>query len=333
MKRVLFLLISAIILISLCTCELSMEAPKQGKTHILVYGNDYWYTTDLKLKATVNDAVQVGLALSKLCQKCNRPYDVTFVYGDNIVDGKRYFDPIIKEQLEGEEYVIDPDVTRTSLLDHLDALASDPEASDNDMVFIYFSGHGSSGLKNKIAPYGGDDEDYDIPFSTLFVVQNDYVETSTTMVRSTEITERIESIPGTKIVLSDFCYSGGFVEAGYVSYTPNEYTGMDAEKMFGLKEEICEKTSTFYLSAARYYEISQEEPAKAYSPTLHGYFTRALLEALGWDDKTYTLKKGGAYENGMITFFSVARYTWKNDHKPQVPMFNGGSNDIVLFSY
>ena len=84
MRRFLLVLMS-VLLVFLCSCELSMTAPKPGKVHILVYGNDYWFLENSKnwLNSTVNDAVQVGIALTKLCEKANMAYDATFIYGEN----------------------------------------------------------------------------------------------------------------------------------------------------------------------------------------------------------------------------------------------------------
>jgi len=142
------------------------------------------------------------------------------------------------------------------------------------------------------------------------------------------LTDKIVAIKGTKVVFSDFCYSGSFVQAGYVSVTGSEYKEMTALDLFSLKSEIRESSSTFFLSASRYYEISEEE-----ARIDHGYFTKALLEALGWDESTGTIINGGALKNGKLTFFDVANYVMRNDEAPQTPMYNGGSNDIILFSF
>ena len=86
------------------------------------------------------------------------------------------------------------------------------------------------------------------------------------------------------------------------------------------------KSGTFYLSASRYNENSEEKGN-------HGYFTRSLLNALGWDETSRVIRTGGAYKDGRITFFDVAKYTTQNDGAKQAPMYSGGSNDLVLFSF
>ena len=110
MRKLVIALIAAL-LILLCSCELFMETPKPGKVHILVYGNDYWFTESSKLNATVNDAVQVGIAISKTCEKAKLKYDVTYIYGEN-----RLFD----SEIDTTFSTIEPDTTKTSLLNHLE---------------------------------------------------------------------------------------------------------------------------------------------------------------------------------------------------------------------
>ena len=70
MRRLMVFLISALIVLGLCSCELSYQAPAVGKMRILVYGNSYQYgskiynssgelmpsSTAAVLTKTVNDA-------------------------------------------------------------------------------------------------------------------------------------------------------------------------------------------------------------------------------------------------------------------------------------
>ena len=107
MRKNIVLLLFAIILISLCSCELSMEKPKQGKVHILVYGNDYRYMPSGHLNDTVNDAVQVGMSQQMLLDAWGEPqqrrrFDVNFKsftkyvypFADVVVSSSRYITEI-----------------------------------------------------------------------------------------------------------------------------------------------------------------------------------------------------------------------------------------------
>ena len=309
MRKSILLILFAIILISLCSCELSMEKPKQGKVHILVYGNDYSGTSS-PLSYTVNDAVQVGRVLSKLSVKQNCEYETFFIYGSSLESIK--YDKIITN--DGINATIYHDLSWPFLQKMLAKLKDSSE--EGDLVFTFFSGHGRSSITKQV-PYGTDTSK-----KGVFCV-------SDTDVSVSDISDLIEDIPGTKVVFSDFCFSSSFVQAGYVSVTGNEYSSMDATKLFGLRSKICEKSSTFYLSASRYYQLSREHES-----IKHGYFTKALLEAFGWDEDKGELVLGKAYKDGKITFFDVANYIVNNDNESrQNPMFSGGSHDIILFSF
>lgn len=310
MRKSIVLLLLSILIISLCSCELSMEKPKQGKVHILVYGNDYAGTSG-QLSYTVNDAVQVGRVLAKLSEKQNREYETFFIYGSSI-DSKKY-DKIIAN--DGINATIYHDLS-WSFLQKMFAKVKDSSA-EGDLVFIFFSGHGGSPITKQV-PYGTDTSEYG------------YFKTSISEdVLVSRISGLIEDLPGTKVVFSDFCFSGSFVQAGYVSVTGNEYSTMDATELFGHRSEICESSSTFYLSASRYYQLSREHES-----IKHGYFTKALLEAFGWDEDKGELVLGKAYKDGKITFFDVANFIVNNDNESgQNPMYSGGSNDIILFSF
>ena len=321
MRKSILLILFAIILISLCSCELSMEKPKQGKVHILVYGNDYRYMPSGRLNDTVNDAVNVGMALSKLCEKQQVSYSAKYIYGmDNSYDAE-------VSSLPNSE--ISHNLTYAYLIESMKNLTTGENAAkEGDLTFIFFSGHGFSDYPDKknMAEYGADTAS-----KGYFLTRKAESSEESIRVPVSVLIEKINAIPGAKVVFSDFCFSGTFVQAGYVSVTGNEYNSMDATKLFGLRSEICESSSSFYLSASRYYEKSWEQVP---SVGTHGYFTKALLDAFGWDEDSRTIKTGGAYKNGRITFLDVANYTANNDNESrQNPMFSGGSNDIILFSF
>ncbi len=319
MRRLRSVVLSVLVLIvffCLCSCELSMKAPQQGKVHILVYGNDYDGMSLKPLSATVDDAVQTGKALSALCEKQGMDkdvdYDVMFIFGSKFPT--KYTDIPASDRSD--------DLTGTHLLSELDRIAAASE--DGDMTFFFLSGHGDSEYRSKV-DYGTDTAS-----NAIFATKKTNIPGSKAYdpVPVSTLIEHVEAIRGSKIVFADFCYSGAFVQSGYVTVTGSEYKEMTALDLYYLKSEIRESSSSFYLSASRYYEISEESPSIG-----HGYFTKALLDAFGWDESTGTIKAGGAQKSGKISFFDVANYVMKNDEAPQTPMYSGGSNDIILFSF
>ena len=315
-------LLSVLILlfiVALCSCELFTPAPGHGKVHILVYGNDYFNQALNDLQYTVVDAVQVGKALSALCEKQGLvkdvDYDVRFIYG------ARLYSDYNKSIPEADR---SRDLSWTYLSGELDRIAA--SSKDGDMTFLYFSGHGDNEYKSKVE-YGTDTAS-----KVVFATRRTKDSSANYLVPVSTIREKIEAIHGTKVVFSDFCYSGAFVQAGYVSVTGSEYKELTATDLYSMRSDIRESSSSFYLSASRYYEVSEEEPLE--KPSIyHGYFTKALLDALGWDEKSGTIINGGVLKYGKISFFDVANYVLRNDEASQTPMYNGGSNDIVLFSF
>ena len=313
MRRLLLLLIPVMLLLFLCSCELSYEAPKAGKLHILVYGNDYQYgskvfypsgepldrATANRLYKTVNDAQQVGRAFVALAAKAGVEADI--------------------------RYLVDvEDVTKTRLVAELEALAA--SASSNDMTIIYYSGHGF-GDRNKM-PYGSDTAS-----CSYLVPRNPEKMDSSVLFPISEFLDLVNTIKGVKIVMGDFCYSGALVQSGFFSVTSGDYGLFDSSTLlFEYRDKISENSSLFCLSASRYNELSYEFTMS--TDPLHGKFTNALLQALGWDEENQTLTVAEAEKNGRITLFEIAKYVTAHDGESrQTPMVNGGSNDIVLFSF
>ena len=311
MKRMMVFLLPILLLVALCSCELSYQAPAVGKMHILVYGNDYKYGSKIydesgkpcegisarPLYKTVNDALQVGMALSKLAEKANREYDICFL---------TEHDTVLKSNLVSE----------------LDAIANSSNA--NDITIIYCSGHGL-GVDQKLS-YGTDTSSFS------YIVPRDPVHLdSSVLFPVSEFLSLVNAINGVKIVIGDFCYSGSLVQSGFFSVTMGEYNLFDSSSLL-FENKICESPSLFCLSASRYNEKSFEFNLP--SDPLHGKFTNALLQALGWDEENQTLTVAEAEKNGRITLFEIAKYVTAHDGESrQTPMVNGGSNDIVLFSF
>ena len=317
MRRIIIIALSILLLAALCSCEFTCDSPAQGKMHILVYGNDYTYGSSVyyedgtkiqgsanPLKGTVNDAFQVGLALCNLAK--SNDYDAIFMIG------------IESRSVSGLNATVINDVSKIAFLNVLDSLAS--EASENDITIIYYSGHGLGG-ETKL-PYGSD------PASGSYLAlrrDND----STVLYPISKFLRTVESIPGTKVIIGDFCHSGALVRAGNVSVTSGEYSNISASKLLKYRNNITESSSVYCLSAARYFEKSYEPGGGE-----HGYFTKALLKGLGWDEEAQSLVMPEAMTDNRITLFNLAKYVTTNDgNTKQTPMTSGGSNDIILFSF
>ena len=321
MRRLISFLIAVFLLVVLCSCEISYQAPATGKMHILVYGNDYSYgnkiyiepgvqfetNKNLLLQKTVNDAVQVGKAFTKLAIKAGiENYEAIYLIGDE------------NREIGYEHSIVKNDVTLETLKSTIMSIVAD--SSENDITIIYYSGHGhGSGTK---VSYGSDtsSQSYLIPKlegnSSIFYKVSDLL-------------NLVNKIKGVKVVIGDFCYSGSLVQSNNFTVTSGEYLQMDTTYLFAEKRnDIHENPSLFCLSASRYNELAREDKP------LHGNFTNALLEALGWDEENQCLKTAAAEKNNRILLSEIAKYVIAHDEESkQTPMVSGGSNDIVLFSF
>ena len=318
MRRLTIILL-AVMLIVLCSCELAVKAPGPGRMHIFVYGNDYKYGKAVYyedgkqagnapvLNGTVNDAYQVGLALCSLAAKAGYEYEGIFMTG---TESRSVSDPNIS---------VIKSVYKSDFISVLDTLAKKVESSD--ITIIYYSGHGL-GETEKL-PYGSDPSQ-----DSYLALRRD--NNSSILYPISCFMDRVDAIPGIKVVLGDFCHSGAMVRQGNVSVTSGEYYGIDASTLLSrYGNDITESPSVFCLSAARYYESSYEPGGGR-----HGYFTEALLKALGWDEENSRLTTPGALNGNRLTLFDIARYVTDHDsNAKQTPMTSGGSNDIILFSF
>lgn len=318
MRRLTIILLT-VMLIVLCSCELAVKAPGPGRMHIFVFGNDYKYGKAVyyedgkqagnapALNGTVNDAYQVGLALCSLAAKAGYEYEGIFMTG---TESRSVSDPNIS---------VIKSVYKSDFISVLDTLAKKVESSD--ITIIYYSGHGL-GETEKL-PYGADPSVH-----SYLALRRD--NNSSILYPISYFMDRVDAIPGIKVVLGDFCHSGAMVRQGNVSVTSGEYYGIDASTLLSrYGNYITESPSVFCLSAARYYESSYEPGGGR-----HGYFTEALLKALGWDEENSRLTTPGALNGNRLTLFDIARYVTDHDsNAKQTPMTSGGSNDIILFSF
>ena len=155
MRRILLSLALVAVLVCLCSCELSVEAPKVGKVHILAYGNDFNYgtktaggwTSNVYMEGEVtrygvlsglefppDDAIQVSNALAAIAERCGLEHDEVCIAG---VGTPSKFE----------------DMTKARLFNEIEDLKD--RAQSNDITFLFFSCHGE-GFKKEAQDYGTD---------------------------------------------------------------------------------------------------------------------------------------------------------------------------------
>ena len=95
-----------------------------------------------------------------------------------------------------------------------------------------------------------------------------------------------------------------------------------------------------FVLAATTADNTSKEPING--DHIHGHFSRALLEGLGWDQATNTLKEQSrpAFTSGILSLDSLFAYIHTHQDFPtegifsssyQHPTITGGALDLVLF--
>lgn len=323
-----FAMILAVLLL-VCSCELIYEAkdgsPSIERVNILVYGNDYANSTwnhgpVSKLYGTVNDATQVGLAFEALAKESGLECNAHYILGKNHDRTGVNFRYEIQNAIENP----DTDTTMSHFREVISQIADISTEKDLTVVFVSCHGHYDASVGTK-AEYGKAEGTYFVTSANKgdeceFYSHNDFL-------------DDVSRIKGIKLILADVCHSGGIVRPGYVSVDKEEYKNASAAQLFFENEKMDIDASLFCLSASRYYEESFEYRTAGSDDRTHGYFTVALLEALGWNGESYT-GNAKAARNGRLTFQNLVIYVTENDNEgSQTPMSSGGGNDVVLFSF
>ena len=121
------------------------------------------------------------------------PYDVERMY--YVLDQCQFGSSNTVLSIINDE-LIDLEATKTAILQGITSTFSG--ADENDISFFYFSGHGT----------------YGEGFSTSYICPTDYDNTVNFAISVDELESALSSIPGTKVVILDSCFSGGFIGKG-----------------------------------------------------------------------------------------------------------------------
>lgn len=323
-----FAMILAVLLL-VCSCEFIYEAkdgrPSIERVNILVYGNDYANSTwnhgpVSKLYGTVNDATQVGLAFEALAKESGLECNAHYILGKNHDRTGVNFRYEIQNAIENP----DTDTTMSNFRKVIAEIADISTEKDLTVVFVSCHGHYDASKGTK-AEYGKAEGTYFVTSAN----NGDECEFYSHKV----FLDDVSRIKGIKLILADVCHSGGIVRPGYVSVDKEEYKNASAAQLFFENDKTDIDASLFCLSASRYYEESFEYRTAGSDDRTHGYFTVALLDALGWNGESYT-GSAKAARNGRLTFQNLVIYVTENDNEgSQTPMYSGGGNDVILFSF
>lgn len=171
----------------------------------------------------------------------------------------------------------DLNATKNAILNGIDSTFSD--ADENDISYLYFSGHGYLDTDTNIS--------YICPTDTAVVLD------LSTMISVDELESHLSAIPGTKVVLLDSCFSGGFIgkEKKEIIISKENLISFNNEiiNVFSQSQPKDLLTTNQYkvLTSSHYDQPSVEYSNHPYDGDPFGLFTFAFCRGCGYDDGNY----------------------------------------------
>jgi len=292
----------AALLLVLAGCTINPTPPDR---YALVYGvSDYVYQNDLI--NTKNDATEVANAL------ISKGYNVYLRITDDVGNN---------------------DATKVQFMDDFQNIV--PTIREDDILLVYFSGHGG-----QIVQGADSDEDQFADEYDEAILFSNGIDTDSPLTDNELHTLLSQSGVIKKVVIIDACNSGGFIgqEYDYDALNPaysssDEYnTGIISNTLrafFSPKTGDIPPSSAIVISAAGEQEVSWESGAYG-----HGIFTYALLNAFTDSDNN----RDGYIDTGELYYYACEfiEVFWNSiapgDEEFQyMPHISGGPVDYILF--
>jgi len=267
----------------------------------------------LNLYGTINDGIQLENAFRTICDNNQIPYtgnnyhQVGVDYSSSTVNNIYY---------PSKEHII------TALI-NLKA-----SSTDNSINIIYYSGHGFDNGSWALA--------------TTNSVTGLSIFNSNQVLSVDEIYEELEDIKGKTLIIVDACFSGNFYKESAYSLQKDKFSLINAFSKFISNDS---EVSDIYILCATEDDNKSYEPGYTSGIRLHGFFTKALLEGLGWDDEDESTPGElaetipPAAVNKIVSVDYLVEYIKANqdialsDGDHQYPQVYGGRYDLVLFEY
>jgi len=332
------LFIIFILLFIFISCDL-IHVNQPYEINLITIALDYQNATNVNnLYGTINDAKEVEKALSLMCERNEvnytsfNYYQIGYDYSENTINNLEY-------------------PSKSHILEGLNKIKKN--SKENSINIIYYSGHSDSEGSFILATT--DSKEGEIEF-------NDYTGKIEPHQKITtdELYSAIENYKGQTILISDSCYSGNL-------YRENPYSikeKIDLPSLYNKFISQDSNNSNIYILAATEIDNTAHEPFYEVGYRQHGYFTKALLEGLGWCDGVKgelsneiideLVDNNGvqgllahglppAVNNNILSIDSLVEYIEENQEislnanqnslAHQYPQVSGGRYDVVLFKY
>lgn len=297
-------------------CELFIAEAPLGSIHAIYVGLNYHGTDVNPLRGTINDAEELELCLSNLSTRCHRTYHASSLLQKGGTSSSEYDYPSTFATLP----------TKDNVLQTIEDVR--PFLTEKDLTIFSYSGHGLEGGSLVLAPPPSD--------PTIFISKDLIKEEVLLSVE--ELLSALSALPGKQLLILDSCYCGSFVEdsGSSVSLIEKEQFLDEAFSTYFSSERY---SPTLFVMAATTASNTSKEPVS--SSHIHGHFTKAVLDGLGWDCRTHSLQASTpAMKKGVLTTDSLYAYVLENQDFPlagtnpkryQHPTISGGAYTLRLF--
>lgn len=298
-------------LILMLGCELCYPSPTRGKVFHLGIGLSYAGTDVRVLRGTLNDAREQRKAFSSLYTE--RSFTSSMLLQEGLVcsDGSIGYDKATNPSLPTKERV----------LSALESLVEDMD--QDDLLIVTYSGHGHTDGSWVLAPSYDDGKIFtdtgELDESVLLSVQ--------------ELSALLGQARGKVLLLIDSCYAGAFITESDASLSAIPENPDFLYKLYAAYFSKQEREAPFFVMAATTRDNTSKEPH--YGSPIHGYFTQALLEGLGWDEQQQLLVTRKEYLDLDKLYHFVCEHQkipteGENPVFYQHPTITGGAMSLVL---
>lgn len=338
MKRVLFILT---ILVGLCSCDINQFVPK-GNIYYIGVALDYQNTNVNSLYGTINDGLEIEKAFKSNAIKCNRYFKSFPLYQQGFSHNSK---TIKNQSYPSVEHIFNV-INNIATISH-----------NNDLTIFYFSGHGKKDDGSILC--GTTNSETGKTLLEIDQINEDY------LISPSKLKNQLSKIEGKKLIIIDACYSGFFRDSlnNTIDITQKQASFTDCyKKLFANNDK---EDNNIYLLCATEQNNFSHEPSSMIHSHPHGYFSKALLEGLGWcygekgiithevvpplmdkDNVQGILAKGlpPASRNSKELSVDDLYYYVKthqeiplkkvgNNRSFQHPCVTGNRNDLILFNY
>ena len=314
------------ILVVMSSCELMTEDPAADKRmYLMTVALDYEDTSMNALRGAVNDQDAMERQIEFLCTEEGCDYTIISFSAR----GGRYSrNEVVYSRRIGERIEYHEDIPRTAMKDmimaELTSLSAD--ITCKDIFMFHYAGHG--------ADSSGDDDRHlngalvvgDIVFPEIGSWQKEEANQSS-LITIAELKMRLAYIDAPRVVMLDSCYSGSLI---------GQSVGIDrvGDILSSIRSMMYRGSGgngRYYLfSACRDDEVSYEDSDRGQR---HGFFSAALLEALGYRFYDDGIEGPGLPDDPTITTSMLyERMREKGLWEYQSPQMNPYHVDLVLFT-